>query len=419
MEKYQLDQEQNSQEDRRSFLKNLGITLLGASALANVSFDNYFLGSQTLAKELDSFKIDGKKDVIYHGERPMTAETQIYALDPDFTRPENFFVRNNGVPPEMSTIKERMKKGWTLEIGGESVKTAKTYTLDELKKKFKHYTYALTLECGGNGRGEVIPSTKGTQWGYGAVACGRWTGVRLKDILEDCGVKDDAVYIGYYGIDTKLNGEEASPISRGVPIKKAMQDETLVAWAYEGKDIPWINGYPLRLVCGGYPASTSGKWLSKIVVRNKVHDGEKMDTSYKVPVDPVKPGDFTSKVEMKIIESMPVRSIITNIKNNTKIKANKKFEVRGKAWAGELEVKEVYVSNDYGVTWTKAKVEKPLNHLAWQKWSTQISIPTKGYYEIWARAVDSEGNSQPMVLAQWNPGGYINNACHRINVLGV
>ncbi|WP_139471097.1 sulfite oxidase [Campylobacter armoricus] len=419
MEKYQLDQEQNSQEDRRGFLKNLGITLLGASALANVSLDNYILGSKVLAKELDTFKIEGKKDVIYHGERPMTAETQIYALDSDFTRPENFFVRNNGVPPEMSTIKERMKKGWTLEIGGESVKTAKIYTLDELKKKFKHYTYALTLECGGNGRGEVIPSTKGTQWGYGAVACGRWTGVRLKDILEDCGVKDDAVYIGYYGIDTKLNGEEASPISRGVPIKKAMQDETLVAWAYEGKDIPWINGYPLRLVCGGYPASTSGKWLSKIVVRNKVHDGEKMNTSYKVPVNPVKPGDFTSKVEMKIIESMPVRSIITNIKNNTKIKANKKFEVRGKAWAGELEVKEVYVSNDYGVTWTKAKVKKPLNRLAWQKWSTQISIPTKGYYEIWARAVDSEGNSQPMVLAQWNPGGYINNACHRINILGV
>ncbi|MCW0224147.1 sulfite oxidase [Campylobacter lari] len=411
--------EQNSQEDRRGFLKNLGITLLGASALANVSLDNYFLGSKVLAKELDTFKIEGKKDVIYHGERPMTAETQIYALDSDFTRPENFFVRNNGVPPEMSKIKERMKQGWTLEIGGESVKTAKTYTLDELKKKFKHYTYALTLECGGNGRGEVIPSTKGTQWGYGAVACGRWTGVRLKDILEDCGVKDDAVYIGYYGIDTKLNGEESSPISRGVPIKKAMQEETLVAWAYEGKDIPWINGYPLRLVCGGYPASTSGKWLSKIVVRNKVHDGEKMDTSYKVPVNPVKPGDFTSKGEMKIIESMPVKSIITNIKNNDKVKANKKFEVRGKAWAGELEVKEVYVSNDYGVTWTKAKVEKPLNRLAWQKWSTQISIPSKGYYEIWARAVDSEGNSQPMVLAQWNPNGYINNACHRVNVYGV
>lgn len=349
----------------------------------------------------------------------VTAETEIYALDSDFTKPENFFVRNNGLPPSLETIKERLHKGWTLEIDGESIINKKSYTIEDLKKKFKTYTYALTVECGGNGRSEVIPSTKGTQWGYGAVACGRWTGVRLKDILKDCGIKNDTVYIGYYGIDTKLNGEETSPISRGVPISKALQDETLIAWAYEGKDIPLVNGYPLRLVCGGYPASTSGKWLYKISVRNKIHDGEKMEGSYKVPVNPVKPGDFNYKGEMKIIESMPIRSVITNIKNGSEIKANKKFEVRGKAWAGELEVSEVYISNDYGVTWTKAKVEKPLNRLAWQKWSAQISIPTKGYYEIWARAIDSQGNSQPMVLAQWNPGGYINNACHRVNVYGV
>ncbi|EMY2473091.1 molybdopterin-dependent oxidoreductase [Campylobacter jejuni] len=308
---------QNDQkENRRDFLKNIGLGLFGISVLSNFSFEN-FLGSKALAKELPDFKIEGKKDLIYHGEKPLTAETEIYALDSDFTKPENFFVRNNGLPPSLETIKERLHKGWTLEIDGESIINKKSYTIEDLKKKFKTYTYALTVECGGNGRSEVIPSTKGTQWGYGAVACGRWTGVRLKDILKDCGIKNDAVYIGYYGIDTKLNGEETSPISRGVPISKALQDETLIAWA------------------------------------------------------------------------------------------------------GELEVSEVYISNDYGVTWTKAKVEKPLNRLAWQKWSTQISIPTKGYYEIWARAIDSQGNSQPMVLAQWNPGGYINNACHRVNVYGV
>ncbi|HIC9398506.1 sulfite oxidase [Campylobacter jejuni] len=399
---------QNDQkENRRDFLKNIGFGLFGISVLSNFSFEN-FLGSKALAKELPDFKIEGKKDLIYHGEKPLTAETEIYALDSDFTKPENFFVRNNGLPPSLETIKERLHKGWTLEIDGESIINKKSYTIEDLKKKFKTYTYALTVECGGNGRSEVIPSTKGTQWGYGAVACGRWTGVRLKDILKDCGIKNDAVYIGYYGIDTKLNGEETSPISRGVPISKALQDETLIAWAYEGKDIPLVNGYPLRLVCGGYPASTSGKWLYKISVRNKIHDGEKMEGSYKVPVNPVKPGDFNYKGEMKIIESMPIRSVITNIKNGSEIKANKKFEVS-----------EVYVSNDYGVTWAKAKVEKPLNRLAWQKWSAQISIPTKGYYEIWARAIDSQGNSQPMVLAQWNPGGYINNACHRVNVYGV
>ncbi|MDE6958382.1 MAG: molybdopterin containing oxidoreductase, partial [Helicobacter apodemus] len=78
-----------------------------------------------------------------------------------------------------------------------------------------------------------------------------------------------------------------------------------------------------------------------------------------------------------------------------------------------------YVSVDYGVTWIKGEVQKPVNRLAWQKWSTKVKIPTKGYYEIWARAVDSEGKSQPMVLAQWNPNGYLNNACHRVNVMGV
>lgn len=97
---------------------------------------------------------------------------------------KNFFVRNNGLLPSLETIKERLHKGWTLEIDGESIINKKSYTIEDLKKKFKTYTYALTVECGGNGRSEVIPSTKGTQWGYGAVACGRWTGVRLKDILK-------------------------------------------------------------------------------------------------------------------------------------------------------------------------------------------------------------------------------------------
>ena len=414
--KNSIESEGQITESRRGFFTKVGITLLGVSALP---FLGNFAGSVALANELPAYRLKDKKMLRYHGEKPLTAETEIYALDTDFTKPENFFIRNNGEPPSMDKIKARMQKGWTLEISGESVKEPKTYTLDELKKKFKHYTYALTLECGGNGRGEVIPSTKGTQWGYGAVACGRWTGVRVRDVLEDCGIKDNAVYIGYYGIDIKLTGEEESPISRGVPIKKALEDETLIAWSYEGKDIPWINGYPLRLVCGGYPASASGKWLSKIVVRDKIHDGAKMLTSYKVPVEPVRPGDFNYKGEMRIIESMPVKSIITNIKNEDKIKAKKEFEVRGKAWAGELEVDEIYVSLDYGVTWIKGEVQKPVNRLAWQKWSTKVKIPTKGYYEIWARAVDSEGKSQPMVLAQWNPNGYLNNACHRVNVMGV
>ena len=84
-------------------------------------------------------------------------------------------------------------------------------------------------------------------------------------------------------------------ISRGVPIAKALEDETLVAWQLNGKDIPEFHGYPLRLVIGGWPASVSGKWLSSISVRNKVHDGAKMEGhSYKMPKNPVAPGDRSS-----------------------------------------------------------------------------------------------------------------------------
>ena len=87
--------------------------------------------------------------------------------------------------------------------------------------------------------------------------------MRLKDVLNDAGIKDDAVYIGYYGKDTHLSGDPArNPISRGVPISKAMEEESLIAWSMNGEDLPELNGYPLRLVFGGWPASTSGKSLT-------------------------------------------------------------------------------------------------------------------------------------------------------------
>jgi DMSO/TMAO reductase YedYZ molybdopterin-dependent catalytic subunit len=109
------------------------------------------------------------------------------------------------------------------------------------------------------------------------VGCPRWTGVRLADVLKTVGLKDDAVYIGYYGADTHISGNpDKVPISRGVPISKALEEETLIAWQINDENLPLMHGYPLRLVVGGWPASTSGKWLRRISVRNKVHDGPKM-----------------------------------------------------------------------------------------------------------------------------------------------
>lgn len=349
-------------------------------------------------------------------DRPINAETPPHLLDDALTPSNLVFVRNNGIPPENIDI-----DNWTLTIEGESVKNPKTYSLQELKTKFRTHSYDLTIECGGNGRSEFNPPAKGNQWTTGAVACCKWTGVRLKDVLQDAGLKDDAVYIGYYGKDTHLSGDpDKVVISRGVPIKKALEDESLIAWAMNGEDLPLMNGYPLRLVFGGWPASTSGKWLSKIVIRNKVHDGPKMGgMSYRVPKYPVAPGTKVPEEDFEIIESMPVKSLITYPKTGAMVSIERTVEIRGHAWAGDLEVSEVHVSLDYGATWQKCRLSVPENRLAWQHWDIKLKLPQKGYYEVWVRATDSKGKSQPMVLPAWNPKGYLNNACHRIALKGV
>ncbi|OIN57455.1 sulfite oxidase [Arsenicibacter rosenii] len=401
--------------DRRGFLQRSALatmtTLLGTDIVfADRMPANYL--PVVFGTEPDPMPAK-HKDMLVLNNKPWNVEAVPHLLDDAVTPADKMFIRNNGLMPESVDA-----ANWTLTINGESVKAPKTYSLADLKKKFKPYTYQLVLECAGNGRANYYPKTAGNQWADGAVSCAEWTGVRLKDILADVGLKDDAVYIGYYGRDLHLSLDpKQSPISRGVPMRKALEDETLIAWAMNGQDIPMAHGYPLRLVIGGWPASVSGKWLHTISVRNKVHDGTKMTgKSYKVPINPVEPGYDPPESEFKIIESMPVKSLITFPKTGATVPVGQAISLRGHAWAGDRAVREVQVSVDFGATWQKTSLKAPKNRLAWQQWSTEIRLPQKGYYEIWARAVDDAGVAQPMVMPQWNPEGYCNNACHRIAV---
>jgi sulfite oxidase len=105
------------------------------------------------------------------------------------------------------------------------------------------------LECGGNGRSEMNPPATGNQWSDSAVNCGRWTGVRLRDILEDVGISANGVYVGYYGTDQHLIGDSKKVvISLGVPITQAKEDETLIGFVLNAEEIPIVHSYPLRLI---------------------------------------------------------------------------------------------------------------------------------------------------------------------------
>jgi len=401
---------------RRKFIGKTALAAMASAIGTDVVFGmNLPKGYVPLAlQDPDPFELFKKdKDMILLNDKPWNMQAQAHILDDKITPNKYIFIRNNGLVPENIDADK-----WTLIIDGESVKQEKTYTLAELKSKFKQHTYQLTLECGGNGRAEYNPPAKGNQWDVGAVSCAEWTGVRLRDVLEDAGIKSDAVYVGYHAADQHLSRDPSKePISRGAPMAKALQDETLLAFQMNGADIPLVHGYPLRLVAGGWPASVSGKWVQRISIRNKVHDGTKMTgDAYRMPCNPVAPGEKVADEDMCIIESMPVKSLITYPKTGAMISEGKKLGIRGHGWAGELEVSKVEYSIDFGATWKSCSLEKPANRLAWQHFSAQVDFPKKGYYEIWSRATDSQGTAQPMLIPGWNPKGYLNNACQRIAI---
>jgi DMSO/TMAO reductase YedYZ molybdopterin-dependent catalytic subunit len=405
-------------ENRRHFLKASALGLAGLALPAGWLFGKV-PGRQPFYRpnrqQHQAGSLPGKHpDLVVLSDKPWNIETPAHLLDDAITPADKLFVRNNGLMPEAIDVAQ-----WTLTIDGESVEKSVTFTIAELKEKFKAHTYQLVHECAGNGRAEFNPPGHGNQWTTGGVGCCEWTGVRLRDVLEAAGLKPDAVYIGYYGRDKHLSGKAEVPISRGVPLRKALEDEALVAWAMNGEDIPLAHGYPLRLLFGGWPASTSGKWLTRIAVRNIVHDGPKMNgADYRLPLHPIAPGARTQldNAHMRIIEAMPVKSLITYPKTGAQLPPGQPLSLRGHAWAGDRQVKAVHVSFDFGATWQKCALAKPRNRNCWQHWQTQVRLPGPGYYEIFVRATDSAGVMQPMLVPAWNPGGYLNNACHRIAV---
>lgn len=403
---------------RRGFLRGGGLAAMSAAVGSVIPYARFLpagLIPAALAQTDAAFALPGKDGLTVLNDRPVNAETPAHLLDDRVTPASRLFVRNNGVPPNAEDVSPDT---WSIECSGESCLRPATFSLADLQNRFRHYTLQLQLECGGNGRSEYYPPARGNQWTTGAIGCPEWTGVRLRDVLDAVGVADDAVYVAYEGADRHLSGDPAKrPISRGVPVAKALEKESMIVWAMNGEPLPLLHGAPVRLLCSGWPASVSGKWLNKILIRDQVHDGEKMTgQSYRVPCKPVAPGTAVSSEDMCIIESMPVKSLITYPRSGVSLQQGDPFAVRGHAWAGDHSIRRVHTSIDFGASWQRARLERAANRLAWQHWSADIQFPQSGYFEVWARAEDANRRKQPMVLPGWNPRGYLNNACHRIAV---
>jgi sulfite oxidase len=418
-----------SDASRRGFLKGAGLTGLGAAVGATIPFASNMpagLIPAALAQAPSAdpgksagpklLRMDGKDgNLVVLGDKPLVAETPEHLLDDDTTPTAKFYVRNNGLIPEPAANPD----AWKIKIDGE-VEAPLELSLGEIKQRFRPVTYRLQLECGGNGRSAFTPEARGNQWGNGGMGCAEWTGVPLRDVLQAARLKASAAYTAHFGADPHLSGDTSrASLSRGVRLEKAMEQHSLIAFAMNGQPLPNIHGGPVRLLYPGWAGSASHKWVARIWIRDKEHDGQGMTgTSYRVPRVPMIPGSKADDANMMILESMPVRSIITSPANGAELpNGTRQINLRGAAWAGDKTVRQVDVSFDYGQSWHKTELAQPKNRYDWQRWTVSITLPTHGYYEIWTRATDSDGKMQPHVAANWNPQGYGGNAFHRVAVL--
>lgn len=343
-----------------------------------------------------------------HSDRPLTgsvpAEQHNFAVTPN----DRMFVRNNHLTPDLPEASHR------LAVKG-LVDKELSFSVAELKQAFPAVTMQGMLECAGSGRSNYVPNASGTRWNAtGGMGCPKWTGVRLRDVLAAAGVKSNAVHVSGQGGDFGVVAT-AAPVIRSIPLSKAMEPNTLIAWGMNDGPLPKVHGFPLRLVTPGWVGSASTKWLHTLTVLDAPFKGTYMDGSYRIPRNPIKPGERMPK-DAVITEAWPVKSMITHPAPNAVFKAGKPVLVEGRAWVGEGQIDKVEVSFNEGVSWQRASVNSGGDKYAWRVFSFEYTPKTGGYVTVLARATDDKGNMQPIVPA-WNPLGYFWNGIHRVGFM--
>jgi DMSO/TMAO reductase YedYZ molybdopterin-dependent catalytic subunit len=350
-----------------------------------------------------------KPGLFVHDEEALNAEPTLDLLDEAITPVDAFFIRNNGDLPETGPAET-----WRLTIDGE-VERPLVWSIAELRTRFEVVTQTAVLECAGNGRSLFSPATDGLPWRLGAVGCARWTGVRLRDVLEASGVKPGAVYTGHHALDRQIADPSKPALSRGLPIAKALSPETMIAFAMNGEPLPALHGGPLRIVAPGFPGSAWQKWLERITLRDREHDGEKMrGTNYRMPLEPVRPGEALDESRFAVITDMPVKALITRPVHGFVAAVGQALEVAGFAWSGAVPVAGVRVSCDGGANWIDALLEPGEGRFAWRRFRAELEVAQAGPLLVMTQARDVAGSEQPLE-ATWNPRGYCNNQVQRVS----
>ena len=353
----------------------------------------------------------GKRPLIVLTSRPPQLETPFSVFDEGiFTPNDAFFVRYHlaGIPLKIDPDAFRLK------IQGK-VDTPLSLSVAELKNSFEPVELAAVNQCSGNSRGFFEPRVVGGQLANGAMGNARWKGVALKTLLAKASVQAGAVQVSFQGLDRPVLPETPA-FMKALDLDHALDGEVMIAYAMNGEDLPWLNGFPIRLIVPGCYGTYWVKHLNEIRVLDAPLDSFWMKTAYRIPNNAcacTEPGKApTSTVP---ISRFNVRSFLTNVADGATVKADSNLGLRGIAFDGGYGVSDVAVSADGGKTWVEATLGEDFGKYSFREWKANVSL-APGKRRLMVRAANRIGQTQPLEPL-WNSSGYMRNVVEVTNVI--
>ncbi|TCK16619.1 sulfite dehydrogenase (cytochrome) subunit SorA apoprotein [Ancylobacter aquaticus] len=403
--------------DRRHVLKTAGATALavGLGSLSPKGMAAFAADAVTLPfanGERPLVSYPGKRPMIGLTARPPQLETPFSVFNEGVITPNDaFFVRYHlaDIPLEIDP------ETFRLEITG-TVATPLSLSLRDLKENFPASEIVAVNQCSGNSRGFMEPRVGGGQLGNGAMGNARWRGAPLKAVLEKAGVAANARQVSFAGLDGPVLPETPA-FAKALDIDHARDGEVMLAYSMNGTDLPWLNGFPLRLVVPGYYGTYWVKHLNRVTVLDKEFDGFWMKSAYRIPDNGcacTEPGQ-AAKTTIPI-NRLNVRSFITNVESGAQVPAGE-VALRGIAFDGGYGITSVAVSTDGGQSWSDAALGQDLGNYSFREWTAKVPLQ-KGAHVLMCRATDGRGQTQPM-QASWNPAGYMRNVVEATRVVAV
>lgn len=395
-----MDQPVISRRNLLAGAGGIGLTLAAEPLLAQTSRDLRLPGKPSTRPLTSAFP--GKRGMLLQRTRPPLLETPFEVFDSGIVTPnDRFFVRWHwaSIPDSVDPA------GFRLAVRG-AVQRPLSLTLDSLLRDFERIEYLAVNQCAGNSRGLVEPSVAGAEWGNGAMGNARWTGVRLRDVLDKAGVAPGAVDVRFAGLDEALV-PEAPRFRKSLAVDHARDGEVMIAFAMNGEPLPLLNGFPLRLVVPGWYSTYWVKMLSDIEVLPSKDDQFWMAKAYLAPATPfgaVPPG--TKDFAKTPVTAMLPRSFVTNHADGATVPAGKALALRGIAFGGDSGVAKVEVSTDRGRTWRSANLGPDAGRYSFRRWDLALPPPPSGPLTVTCRCTNAAGLAQPMAM-NWNPSGYM------------